>query len=184
MIREVVPWEESRSIFYWRLRRRLLELRATERIHKSYSLGGTQTKMKHAQANEMLRQWFIQERGDNQRFLWEQDKSVVQWLEEQQEKQQSSSVVAENLKSLSRDAAVRQFKGLLDANPDLLHEVGMHVVQRMPATKRAEFLECARTMTRGGTPDSEGAEQEAEQDSKKETKEEEYDSSENGLDSS
>ncbi len=81
----------------------------------------------------MLRQWFIEDRGENQRFLWDQDKAVVEWLEEQLSTSSSSSsssptssspsVVAENLKSLSRDSAVRQFKSLLDANPDLLHEV-------------------------------------------------------------
>ncbi len=36
----------------------------------------------------------------------------------------SPSVVDENLRSLRRDATVRQFKLLLDSNPNLLHEVG------------------------------------------------------------
>ncbi len=38
---------------------------------------------RHCHTMEMLRQWFIEDRGENQRFLWEQDKPVVEWLEEQ-----------------------------------------------------------------------------------------------------
>ncbi len=59
-------------------------------------------------------------------------------------------------------------------------QVGMHVVQRMSAQKRTEFLEAARSM-RGSTPDS--AEEEATGGGMiMETPGE--DSSENGADSS
>ncbi len=90
VIRDVVTWERSREFFYWRLRRRLLECRAANEVRKATAAGGGRRSREdptsasaHAQTMEMLRRWYIEDRGQNQRFLWEQDRPVVEWLEEQ-----------------------------------------------------------------------------------------------------
>eukprot|EP00095_Tigriopus_kingsejongensis_P004246 maker-scaffold711_size108467-snap-gene-0.33 protein:Tk04246 transcript:maker-scaffold711_size108467-snap-gene-0.33-mRNA-1 annotation:"hypothetical protein DAPPUDRAFT_222043" len=142
VIRDIIPWEDSRTILYWRLRRRLLEAEMKTKMSSS---------MPHLKddghVQEMLRRWFIEDQGENNRFLWEQDKHAVGWLSSQiQDQPDKSSVVTENLKLLRREAAVAEFKKLLDHNPDLVHEVGEHLAQRMTPEKRAEFLESIANM--------------------------------------
>merc|ERR1719245_1599925 len=78
VIRGVVPWEDARTILYWRLRRRLLE----SQLVKSLGESG-KSKLTHRQSLEMIRRWFIEEQGENQRFLWDQDRPAVDWLQQQ-----------------------------------------------------------------------------------------------------
>ena len=48
------------------------------------SLGETgKGKLTHRQSLEMIRRWFIEEQGENQRFLWDQDRAAVEWLQQQ-----------------------------------------------------------------------------------------------------
>jgi len=79
VIRSIIHWQDSRRILYWRLRRRILEDRLVKKVRSAAS--GRQ--MRRRQAVEMLRQWFIEDHGENQRFLWEQDKPIVEWMETQ-----------------------------------------------------------------------------------------------------
>ena len=48
----------------------------------------------------------------------------------------ATSVVLENLRLLRRDAAVSELRAVLDHFPDLAHEAGIHLVQRMTPQKR------------------------------------------------
>jgi acetyl-CoA carboxylase/biotin carboxylase 1 len=148
VIRGIIPWEDARTVLYWRLRRRLLE---SQLIKKLKEPGGS--RLTHGQSLEMLRRWFIEDLGENQRFLWEQDRPAVEWLQQQVDDViadpassggQQSSVVLENLKILRRDAAVNELKSVLDQYPDLGHEAGMHLVQKMSVQKRADFLEAIK----------------------------------------
>ena len=48
------------------------------------SLGESgKSKLPHRQSLEMIRRWFIEEQGENQRFLWDQDRPAVDWLQQQ-----------------------------------------------------------------------------------------------------
>ena len=48
------------------------------------SLGESgKSKLTHRQSLEMIRRWFIEEQGENQRFLWDQDRPAVDWLQQQ-----------------------------------------------------------------------------------------------------
>ncbi len=58
--------------------------------------------------------------------------------------------MAENLRGLRRDVTVRRLKSLLDSSPDLLHEAGIHLIQRMSPTKRGEFLQQAAALSESG----------------------------------
>ena len=48
----------------------------------------------------------------------------------------ATSVVLENLRQLRRDAAVSELKSVLDQFPELAHEAGIHLVQRMTPRNR------------------------------------------------
>jgi len=132
VIRDVVEWKSARRILYWRLRRRILEGRLVKKVR---SAAGGGARMKRRQASEMIRQWFIEDKGQNQRFLWEQDRPAVDWMEAQLSAPSRSSspesggagsagAFVDNLRSLRRDDAVRRLRELIDEHPDLLHEVG------------------------------------------------------------
>jgi hypothetical protein len=113
VIREVVEWSESRTFFYWRLRRRLLESQIVAKMEAS-------THLKYHECLEMLRHWFIEDQGENQRFLWDQDRSAVEWLTAQTEQSATAATVVQtNLEDLRRHSAALQLKALLEANPDL-----------------------------------------------------------------
>ena len=77
VIHKVVQWRRSREFLYWRLRRKILEASVAARIEV------LNKRMKRRESLEMLRQWFIEDVGENNRFSWDKDGTVVDWLEEQ-----------------------------------------------------------------------------------------------------
>ena len=132
VIEEVIPWREARARLYWRIKRRLLEGALKHEIGDDFG---------HGQKSEMLRRWFIEDRGDTLRYLWDQDVHAVEWLEVQVDHATRKRVVRENMKALKRDQVVRKFKTLLEEMcPDDLHEAGVHLAQKLSASKRQEFL--------------------------------------------
>ena len=46
----------------------------------------SQPKLSHGQISELIRRWFIEDKGDHQKFLWERDEETVEWLIEQVQK--------------------------------------------------------------------------------------------------
>lgn len=56
-IREIIPWRESRTWLYWRLRRLLLEDSFIKKIVKA------QDNLSDGQAKEMLRRWLVEDKG-------------------------------------------------------------------------------------------------------------------------
>ncbi|KAJ8967322.1 hypothetical protein NQ314_002949 [Rhamnusium bicolor] len=56
-INEIVPWRKSRTIIYWRLRRRLLEDRVIKALMEA------QPELALGQGEAMLRRWFIEDKG-------------------------------------------------------------------------------------------------------------------------
>lgn len=150
VIRGMIPWAEARTALYWRLRRRLLETQVITKVQ------GVSVNLSHGQTLQLVRRWFIEDLGEVQRGLWEKDQPTVEWLQKQVDEinktttpytmggRRSSSVVLENLKVLRQDSAIHDFKSLLDQCPDLIHEAGMHLVQRMSPQKRADFLEAVK----------------------------------------
>lgn len=131
VIRDIIPWKEARVRLYWRLKRRLLEAKLKNEI-PDQTLG-------HGQKTEMIRRWFIEDRGD--RTLWEQDGQVVEWLQNQVNQSRREKVVRDNVKAVKRDQIVRQFRSLVEEmSPDDLHEAGIHLVHKLTPTKRQEFI--------------------------------------------
>lgn len=77
VIQDIVPWKKSRTFFYWRLRRRLLEKETVCRIIE------VQQHLTHPQAEAMLRRWFVEDKGATDGYLWEDNRVAVEWLESQ-----------------------------------------------------------------------------------------------------
>lgn len=119
-INEIVAWQNSRSFFYWRLRRLILEDYFVKKII------GAQSGLGHGQAKceyfsfcimtllsfiishlAMLHRWFIEDKGETSLHAWSQNEAAVKWLEEQKE---SGSIVNQNIKVVIKDAKVSQIR--------------------------------------------------------------------------
>lgn len=77
VIQDIVPWKKSRTYFYWRLLRRLREKQAVSMII------GKQKNLTEPQAEAMLRRWFVEVKGTTEGYLWDDNRIVAEWLEEQ-----------------------------------------------------------------------------------------------------
>merc|ERR1712141_367639 len=117
VIRDIIPWANARTRLYRRLKRRLLEMRLMKEIDiaaniekksENVSLDNAPNSFGKGQKMEMIRRWFIEDKGDNMRFLWDQDQATVEWLEQQIEIE--GSTLEDNLKALRHDASVRELK--------------------------------------------------------------------------
>lgn len=64
VIQGIIPWDQSRSRFYWRLRRLIAE----DRIKKQIRVD--QPCLSDAQIDAMLRRWFFEERGSVEVCSW------------------------------------------------------------------------------------------------------------------
>jgi acetyl-CoA carboxylase / biotin carboxylase 1 len=109
-ISEIVPWRTSRSFFYWRLRRCLLEdffICQILKAQKSLSVG---------QAQSMLRRWFVEDKGDTNAYQWEENEAVVGWMEEQ--KKNESSTVNRNIFAVKKDAIISQIQRSLEVKKE------------------------------------------------------------------
>ena len=158
VIREIIPWANARTKLYWRLKRRLLEMRLMKEIDRAtevnqspshISTKSSKTPFGHGQKMEMIRRWFIEDKGDNMRFLWDQDQGSVEWMDNQIDAEGNPNfVLEENLKVLRRDACVNKFKSLLsEMCPDALHEAGVHLAQQLKdSSKLTEFSDAVVQM--------------------------------------
>jgi acetyl-CoA carboxylase/biotin carboxylase 1 len=63
----------------------------------------------------MLQRWFVEDKGDTNSFVWDQNELVVEWLEEQ--KKEELSIVNRNISSVRKDAIVSQIKKALEVSP-------------------------------------------------------------------
>jgi acetyl-CoA carboxylase/biotin carboxylase 1 len=75
VIRRQVQWAESRSFFYWRLRRRLFEFQAANTSGANMNQAGARKK-----AIQGLKDWYLQRGGDEE--TWEDDRAMVHWFDE------------------------------------------------------------------------------------------------------
>lgn len=60
----------------------------------------------------MLRRWFVEDKGDTNSFLWEQNEAVVEWLEEQ--KRDESAIINRNISAVRKDAIISQIQKALE----------------------------------------------------------------------
>lgn len=131
-IHEIIPWKKARRLFYWRLRRRLLE----EEIRTE--ILSTLPSLDVRQVDAMLRRWFIEDKGATESYLWDQDEAAACWLEAQRKTE--NSVVSRNITCVKRDAVVTRIKEALEAYPEIRLDTVLEIAHRLQPTERAELL--------------------------------------------
>lgn len=62
----------------------------------------------------MLQRWFVEDKGETNSFVWDQNEPVVEWLEEQ--KKDELSIVNRNINAVRKDAIVSQIKKALEVS--------------------------------------------------------------------
>jgi len=79
VIEQDVEWSESRTFFYWRLRRKLAEFDLRNKIIEAAGVGrGNKTPTPH-EASGMLKSWFLE--SDNMsNEMWDNDQAVLSWM--------------------------------------------------------------------------------------------------------
>ncbi|KAK3859492.1 hypothetical protein Pcinc_034403 [Petrolisthes cinctipes] len=152
VIQGVVPWANSRQILYWRLRRLLGE----DRVKKEIRL--VQPDSSDGQIDAMLRRWFFEDKGSVESYLWDKDKVVAEWLEQQMEgywtkgtgnlrpDEGTTSYIQENLLLMKRDAAISQVKDVMKEFPEIAMDTIVHIIRRMSPSQRADTLKALNNM--------------------------------------
>lgn len=130
-IQEIIPWKKARRLFYWRLRRRLLEEEIKNEILS------TQPSLDVRQVGAMLRRWFIEDKGTTESYLWDQDDAASCWLEAQ--RKTDDSVVSRNITCVKRDAVVTRIKDALDICPEIRLDAVLEIAHRLQPAERAEL---------------------------------------------
>ncbi|XP_032304401.1 acetyl-CoA carboxylase 1 isoform X5 [Coturnix japonica] len=140
-ITDILDWKTSRTFFYWRLRRLLLEDVVKKKIHDA------NPELTDGQIQAMLRRWFVEVEGTVKAYLWDSNKDLVEWLEKQlMEEEGVRSVVEENIKYISRDYILKQIRSLVQANPEVAMDSIVHMTQHISPTQRAEIVRILSTM--------------------------------------
>jgi hypothetical protein len=129
-LREVVPWAEARRYFYWRLRRRLLEVRLEQQI---VAASGPR-KVEHSRRVAMARRWFAEDHPTSP-HLWDEDKEVVAWLESQVE-EDARCTVQDSIKLIRKEAMMHSVK---DIGPELAGDLIMYLAEKLSPEKRDEM---------------------------------------------
>lgn len=62
----------------------------------------------------MLRRWFVEDKGETNSFLWDQNEPVVEWLQAQ--KKDEDSTVNRNINAVRKDAVISQIQIALEVN--------------------------------------------------------------------
>ena len=138
VIRSVVPLERARVFFYWRLRRRLLEMQMVKEIMKAANCS-------EEEASNTLEQWFLQSNHHrfHQECRWENDEAVFHWME--RERMDSLQI---RIASLRKQAVKNDILRLGNENPysvaegilDLLSSLSGEVKERVVSTLKRGIL--------------------------------------------
>jgi len=81
VIQKEVEWQEARSFFYWRLRRKLAEFDLRKQLIEAASVGRGIKAPTPLEASATIRQWFEESRNSS-RQSWDDDMAVLSWMSE------------------------------------------------------------------------------------------------------
>jgi len=79
VIEHQVEWENARTFFFWRLRRKLAEFDLRKKMQESAEVGRGLKAMTPTEASSMMRDWFLQTPGMTP-AMWNDDKAVLAWM--------------------------------------------------------------------------------------------------------
>ena len=60
--------------------------------------------MNHGQMQSMLRRWFVESKGPLQNYLWDDNRAVVEWLNDPDELQS----ISDNIKIIQREVLIQK----------------------------------------------------------------------------
>ncbi|XP_022081008.1 acetyl-CoA carboxylase-like isoform X4 [Acanthaster planci] len=147
VISDVLQWSTSRTFFYWRLRRLLLENKMCGRIQQ------VNEKLSRGEVFAMLRRVFMEDKGTVNSYLWEDNKAVADWLleQERQEKDEGQSAILDNIKAVKRDQVIHQIRRIIQDNPEVAMDSIVHISQQLNPSQKAEVM---RVLSTVGSHDS------------------------------
>nr|XP_055054624.1 acetyl-CoA carboxylase isoform X7 [Misgurnus anguillicaudatus] len=146
VIMDIVNWKNARSFFYWRLRRLLLEELVKGEIMQANK------ELSNGHIRSMLRRWFVEKEGTVKAYLWDNNKVVIEWLENHLSQQDGThSVIRENIKYLKRDYALKNIRSLVQANPEVSMDCIIHMAQNITPSQRAKICHLLTTMDNSTT---------------------------------
>nr|CAL63610.1 acetyl-coenzyme A carboxylase [Alopecurus myosuroides] len=132
VIRKVVDWEDSRSFFYKRLRRRLSEDVLAKEIR-----GVIGEKFPHKSAIELIKKWYLaSEAAAAGSTDWDDDDAFVAWRENPEN-------YKEYIKELRAQRVSRLLSDVAGSSSDLqaLPQGLSMLLDKMDPSKRAQFIE-------------------------------------------
>lgn len=107
VISKEVPWSQSRSFFYWRLRRRLAEFQFRAQVMKS------DPKLTVLEAAALIKRWFTESSDStNPQEQWEDSKFVLGWMASKQQ------LFRDNLEGIRRASVEAQVRDLAKRSPE------------------------------------------------------------------
>jgi len=124
-IRLEVRWQEARSFFYWRLRRRLAEFDVRNRIRE------VKPGLSPRDALELLRAWFLE--MDHAGQEWEDDKEVLDWMAK------SDAQIRQKLRGLKVERAVLDIQKLFLDDSEATIAALSHVVGQLQPELREKI---------------------------------------------
>jgi hypothetical protein len=133
VITDVVPWKKSRTVLYWRMRRRLLQENVKQDVVK------VKPGLGEGQIDSMLRRWFVEDKGTVDGYLWEDNQAVANWLMEQLDPSNQRSIIKENISALRRDTVISTIRGLLTEHPEAAMESVGHLIQQLTPAQRSDL---------------------------------------------
>lgn len=123
VIKRQVMWAHSRTFFYWRLRRRLLEF--------DYALRTAAASRKEATIE--FQSWFSSVGGSS--IVWDNDRSLVEWIDEY------SSLIEQHVADMNASAAAHRLsKLLLESLSSGSKDVLRMALELLPDDKRSMLL--------------------------------------------
>lgn len=94
----MIEWKNSRNFFYWRLLRRLEQLKFIRELMASDS------ELNFPQSQAMLRRWYLQHLAPSQSIIGKDcDRSWYQWMTGE-----GRELVTQNMKQINKEANQRQ----------------------------------------------------------------------------
>jgi len=134
---DIIPWQKSRYLLYWRLRRLLYE----DTLKNEISAINSITNDKELLA--MICRWFVEHYGQHNQYLFDDNRCVAEWLHTQLDT--TTSAVIENIASLKREALRRQMQKLFNDSQTVAFDSLVQLVNSDLSSKQRVDLMAALT---------------------------------------
>lgn len=108
VIEKEVEWNESRTYFFWRLRRKLAEFDLRKKIQEAGQVGRAVRDISPLEASAIIKEWFLETPGMTEN-KWADDKIMLSWMAENHE------TLEGNVVNLTRECVVQEVIQVLTA---------------------------------------------------------------------